>query len=378
MSASAAAADAVVRARRVVVKVGSSVLTQGGVRLDRDHLAHLAGELYDIRAAGRELCIVSSGAVALGMERLGLTARKPGLAWKQAAAALGQSHLIGLWEDAFQAHGILVAQILLTHADLASRRRFLNARHTIEELLGEGALPVINENDSVSVEEIQFGDNDRLAALVTSVIEADLLVLLTDVAGLFDRHPKEPGATLVPLVREVTDDTLRLAGGAGTSVGTGGMRSKMEAARAAARFGVPTVIASGRTRGTLSSLFRGEPQGTLVLPDVSPLAARKHWIAFTLRPAGTVIIDAGAVQALRAGNRSLLPAGVAGVQGEFDVGDPVRVVGPDGTEIARGLASYGARELDRIRGKPSADIEKVLGYRYDDEAIRREDLVLLG
>jgi glutamate 5-kinase len=227
------------------------------------------------------------------------------------------------------------------------------------------------------VEEIQFGDNDRLAALVTSVLEADLLVLLTDVEGLYDRDPREPGAALVPLIREVSDETLRVAGGTTSAVGTGGMRSKIDAARVAARVGVPTVI-SGRRAGTLSALFAGEPRGTLVLPHASPLAARKHWIAYTLRPQGTLTIDEGAVKALGTGRRSLLPAGILEVQGEFDVGDPVRVVTPGGREIARGLASYGARELERIRGKSSADIERILGYRYDDEAIHKEDLVLLG
>jgi glutamate 5-kinase len=365
-------------ARRLVLKVGSAVLTRGGVRFDRSHLIHLAEELHEVRSKGREVCLVSSGAVALGMERLGEKSRKPaGLARKQAAAAIGQCHLVGLWEDAFRDQGVIVAQILLTHADLASRRRFLNARHTLQELLAEAVLPIINENDSVAVEEIQFGDNDRLAALVTSVIEADLLVLLTDVDGLYDRDPKDPGAELVPLVREAGEDAAQRAGGARSAVGTGGMRSKVEAAEAAAHFGVPTVVANGRVPGTLTALFRGEERGTLFLPRESPLNARKHWIAYTLKPTGTVVVDAGAVKALRDGKRSLLPAGVVEVKGEFDVGDPVRVVGPDGAEFARGLASYGARELDRIRGKPSPEIEKVLGYRYDDEAIHRDDLVLL-
>jgi glutamate 5-kinase len=370
--------DCVARARRVVVKIGSSVLTQGGLRIDRGHLGHLAEELHRVRATGREVGVVSSGAIALGVEILGQAARKPGLAAKQAAAAVGQCQLIVLWQDAFRGHGTRVAQVLLTHADLASRQRFLNARHTMNELFAEGVLPIINENDTVAVEEIQFGDNDHLAALVTSLIEADLLVLLTDVDGLYDRDPKETGARLIPVVEEVDDDTLRLAKGAGTLIGTGGMRSKVEAARTAAHFGVPTVVANGRSPGTLSALLRGGETGTLFLPRESPVGARKHWIAFTLRPAGTLVVDPGAVRALREGKRSLLPAGVVEVQGEFDVGDAVRVVGPDGVEIARGLASYGARELERIRGKASSEIERALGYRYDDEAIHRDDLVLLG
>jgi glutamate 5-kinase len=365
------------RARRVVVKIGSGVLTQGGLRIDRAHLGHLAAEIAGVRAGGREVVVVSSGAIALGLEQLGRAARKPGIAPKQAAAAVGQPHLMGLWEDAFREHGVVVAQVLLTHADLASRRRFLNARHTLKELHAEGVLPIINENDTVSVEEIQFGDNDQLAALVTSLVEADLLVLLTDVEGLYDRHPEARGAKLVPVVEEVTDELLAMAGGAGSRVGTGGMRSKVEAARAAAHFGVPTVIASGRAPRTLSRLFAGEAVGTRVLGRAGRLNARKHWIAFALKPAGDVIVDAGAVRALREGKRSLLPAGIVAVRGEFDVGDPVRVLGPGGEEIARGLASYGARELDRIRGRACSDIEGVLGYRYDDEAIHRDDLVLV-
>jgi glutamate 5-kinase len=284
---------------------------------------------------------------------------------------------MGRWERAFAPSKIAVAQVLLTHADLASRRRFLNARHTFNELLAEDVLPIVNENDTVSVEEIQFGDNDRLAALVTSVVEADLLVLLTDVDGLFDRDPTQPGAERVALVENVSEDTLRAAGGAGSAVGTGGMRSKVDAARTAALSGVPTIIANGRTRGSLTRVFAAEDVGTLFLPRPSPLPLRKHWIAYTLKPLGALVVDAGASRALRSGGKSLLPAGIVEVQGEFDVGDPVSVVGTDGREIARGLASYGARELERIRGLASTEIERVLGYRYDDEAIHRDDLVLL-
>ena len=374
---------AAISAKRVVVKVGSGVLTQGGLRIDGAHVQHLACELAKARGVDalgvptREIVLVSSGAVASGLERLGHTTRKPSLAAKQAAAAVGQPHLMGRWEAAFAPHALAVAQILLTHADLASRRRFLNARHTFNELLAERVLPVVNENDTVSVEEIQFGDNDRLAALVTSVVEADLLILLTDVDGLFDRDPKQQGALRVPLVENVTDDTLRVAGGAGSVVGTGGMRSKVDAARTAALSGVPTIIANGRVPGTLTRVLSAEDVGTLFLPRPSPLSARKHWIAYTLKPLGALIVDDGASRALRQGGRSLLPAGVRAVEGEFDVGDAVRVVDGEGREIARGLASYGARELERIRGVASSEIERVLGYRNDDEAIHRDDLVLL-
>jgi glutamate 5-kinase len=371
--------ERVTRVSRIVVKVGSGVLTGGAARVDIDHMAHLAEEIGRMRAGDprRDVVLVSSGAVATGLERLGYAVRKPGLAAKQAAAAVGQPHLMGRWERAFAPSKIAVAQVLLTHADLASRRRFLNARHTFNELLAEDVLPIVNENDTVSVEEIQFGDNDRLAALVTSVVEADLLVLLTDVDGLFDRDPKQPGAERVPLVENVSEDTLRAAGGAGSAVGTGGMRSKVDAARTAALSGVPTIIANGRTRGSLTRVFAAEDVGTLFLPRPSPLPLRKHWIAYTLKPLGALVVDAGASRAVRSGGKSLLPAGIVEVQGEFDVGDPVSVVGTDGREIARGLASYGARELERIRGLASSEIERVLGYRYDDEAIHRDDLVLL-
>lgn len=365
------------RVRRVVVKVGSNVLASAsGLRSAR--VRSLAAELAGIAAANREVVLVTSGAVAAGAARLG--GRRPGLEWRQAAAAVGQPNLMAAYERAFARHDRLVAQVLLTHTDLADRRRYLNARHTLRALLGLGIVPIVNENDTVAVEELQFGDNDNLSALTASLIEADLLVILTDVKGLHTADPKvNPRATLVPVVQ--ADDTV-VARAGGTShggVGTGGMASKVAAARKASAAGTPTIIADGRRRGILAQIF--DPSvavGTLILADGDPLARRKHWIAYTLKPVGTLRLDAGAERALRQGGRSLLPSGVRGVDGRFGVGDCVRCVGPDGREFARGLVNYAAPDVERIMGAHSRDIAARLGYKGSDEIIHRDDLVLVG
>jgi glutamate 5-kinase len=320
--------------------------------------------------------VVSSGAVAAGGARLG--GRRERLEWRQAAAAVGQPSLMATYERAFRRHDRTVAQVLLTHADLADRRRYLNARHTLRTLLGLGTVPIVNENDTVAVEELKFGDNDDLSALTASLVEADLLVILSDVAGLHETDPRhDRAAPLVGLARATDPDVLRIAGPAQSEVGTGGMASKVAAASKAAAAGIPTIIAHGARRGVLAAVFDPAVEvGTLLVAGDGPLARRKHWIAHALRPLGVLHLDDGAVRALAHGGRSLLPSGVRAVEGAFGVGDCVRCVGPDGTEIARGLVNYAAAEVERIKGAHTRDVPRLLGYKGSDEVIHRDDLVV--
>jgi glutamate 5-kinase len=321
--------------------------------------------------------MVSSGAVGLGVRKLGLDGRPRSIPEKQAAAAIGQIDLCRRFERAFARRGRIVGQILLTHGGMADRELFLNARHTLNTLVARGAVPVINENDSVATEELRFGDNDQLAAQVVNLCGAELLVLLTDIDGLHDRDPREPGARPIRELEQVTDAHLELAGGTGSALGSGGMRSKLEAARSASRHGAFTVIADGRRRGALARAAAGEEVGTLVHPAREQISSRKHWIAFSLKPRGALRLDEGAVRALVDRRASLLPAGVVGVEGEFGVGDPVRCLAPDGREVARGLISYGASETRVIMGQRSSRISTLLGYSSGDWVIHRDDLIVL-
>jgi glutamate 5-kinase len=372
------------RARRVVVKLGSRLIdstTGQGDAGQADVVVERAAEIAALRAEGREVVVVSSGAIALGIGPLGFREKPRPIPLKQAAAAIGQSRLMQRWEAAFSPHRVTVAQLLLTHDDMASRLRYLNARHCLLALLEHGMVPVINENDTVSVDEIKFGDNDRLSALVTSLVAADALVILTDVAGLYDRDPSDPLARLIPVVTDIDAQAAPVAAGAGSAVSTGGMRSKVEAARVAGRFGVPTVVAAGRAPGVLTELLSGAPVGTLFVPR-SPLSGRKHWIAYTLNPRGTLVVDAGAREAIVDRKRSLLPSGVREVRGRFEQGEAVAIaMAPAGegspVEFARGLSGYSSEDIDRIKGKRTADIETLLGYRYLDEVVHRDDLVVL-
>ena len=365
------------RVRRVVVKIGSNVLA-GADGLRQARIRALAGEIAAVTAAGRQVVVVSSGAVAAGASRLG--GRRGRLDWRQAAAAVGQPSLMATYERAFRRHERTVAQVLLTHADLSDRRRYLNARHTLRTLLALGAIPIVNENDTVAVEELQFGDNDNLSALTASLVEADLLVILSDVAGVYDADPRDGAdATLIPLARAQDRAIAAAAGPSSSGIGTGGMASKVAAARKAAAAGIPTIVAHGARRGILAAVFDPAVEvGTLLLADGDRLARRKHWIAHTLRPAGTLHLDAGAVRALAQGGRSLLPSGVQAVEGAFGVGDCVRCVGPDGGEVARGLASYAAQDVDRIKGLHTRDVPSVLGHKAGDEIIHRDDLVVVA
>jgi glutamate 5-kinase len=359
-------------AKRVVIKIGSRLLAEDV----EARVGVLAAEARALADRGVQSVIVTSGAIALGVTRLGLAERPKTMPGLQAAAAVGQGRLIHVYERALGAHGLGCGQVLLTHDDVRDRRRYLNARHALGELLRLGAVPVINENDTVSVDEIKFGDNDRLAALVTSIVEADALVILTDVAGLYDGDPNA-GSKLISEVRDIDAEARPVAGGSRSGVGTGGMASKVEAARIAGKFGVITIVASGRRERPVSSLLEGAPDGTVFWPQVSRLQSRKHWIAYALRPAGTLVVDAGARKALTDGKKSLLPSGVKAVRGKFGAGDAVSVADESGAEFARGLCAFDSDEMEKIAGRRSAELESLLGYKSVEEAIHRDDLVLL-
>lgn len=369
--------SALARARRVVIKVGSSLVTDSGKALDTAFLQKLAGEIAALKSAGKEVALVTSGAVATGVLALGI-ARPKEIARKQAAAAVGQSRLMHAYEEAFGKLSIRVAQVLITHEDLAGRARFLNARDTLRALLDFEVLPIFNENDTVAVAEIKVGDNDNLSSLVACLIEADLLILLSDVAGLYDADPrKHADAKRIPIIERIDAGVRRLAGGAGTSAGTGGMITKLEAAERAAASGIPTVIAEGKRPGVLTEIMAGQDVGTLFRAPSGRMGARKHWIAFTLRPTGTLQLDSGAARAVSEGKRSLLPSGVRSVEGRFLRGACVRLCNEAGEELARGLIAYGADEVRRLCGKRSAAIEATLGYTHGDEIVHRDDLVVM-
>ncbi len=364
-------------ARRWVVKVGSALLTDDGRGLDEAMIANLVRQLAELRASGSEVVLVSSGAVAAGIVRLGWSSRPHLIHELQAAAAVGQSVLVQSYETAFKAHGIASAQVLLSHDDITARDRYLNARAALNTLLRLGVIPVINENDTVVTDEIRFGDNDTLAALVANLIDADALLLLTDQEGLFDADPRhQPGATLVSEC-DVHDVALDAMAGEGGALGRGGMVTKLRAARLAARSGTETLIASGRTAGIVASATGGEVVGTWLRTGKRPEAARKQWLASMVKTEGSVELDDGAVRVLRDSGRSLLPVGVRAVTGNFSRGDMVSCRDSVGREVARGLANYGAAETRRIMGSPSAAIEEILGYQGEEELIHRDNLVLV-
>ncbi|MEN8176483.1 MAG: glutamate 5-kinase [Pseudomonadota bacterium] len=364
--------------RRWVVKIGSALLTADGRGLERETLSAWVDQMVAWVRSGGELVIVSSGAVAEGMSRMGWRHRPRTLHHLQAAAAIGQMGLIRAWETCFAKRGLHTAQVLLTHEDLTSRRRYLNARSTLRTLLELGTVPVVNENDTVANEELRFGDNDTLAALVGNLMEADLVVLLTDQPGLYDGDPRHnPDARLIGEAR-VDDPRLdSWAGGSAGGLGRGGMVTKIGAARLAARSGTPTVIASGGQANILEQIARGDSVGTLLIPSQAPETARKRWLASHLRVRGTLALDPGAVRVLRDSGKSLLAVGVKRVSGDFERGEVVSCVDEDGREVARGLANYSAGESRRIQGQPSSRIESILGYIDDEELIHRDNLVLI-
>jgi len=365
-------------AGRIIVKVGSSLVTNEGRGLDNAAIARWAAQISSLRSLGKEVVLVSSGAIAEGMLRLGFTARPTDIHELQACAACGQMGLAQIYETSFRTHGVKTAQVLLTHADLADRERYLNARSTLTTLLRLGVVPIINENDTVVTDEIKFGDNDTLGALVANLIEADALVILTDQKGLFSSDPrKDPNARLIEQAQAGEASLEAMAGGAGSNIGSGGMLTKVLAARRAARSGAHTVIAWGREDNVLVRLAQGEAIGTQLNAPTARLTARRQWMVDHLHTAGELVLDAGAVQKLAREGKSLLPIGVVAVRGEFGRGALVTCMGEDGRAIARGLTNYSSSEVKRIMRHPSSEIEGILGYVEASELVHRDNMVLL-
>lgn len=365
-------------ARRIVVKIGSALLTNGGRGLDLAGITGWVEQIAGARRSGIHMTLVSSGSVAEGMSRLGWNIRPHALHELQAAASVGQMGLVRTYESLFRQHGLHTAQILLTHDDLSNRQRYLNARSTLLTLLKLGVVPIINENDTVATEEIRFGDNDTLGALVANLLDAELLIILTDQQGLYERDPTlDPNAQLVSQASINDERLIAMVGDSLSGVGRGGMITKLRAGRLASRSGAATVIAAGRAPGVISRVIGGENLGTFLVPDVSPLLARKRWLAGQLKLKGRLMVDAGAARVLQDSGRSLLPIGVTAVEGDFDRGDLVACVDPQQREIARGLVNYGATESRKLIRQPSSRIEALLGYVDEPELIHRDNLVLV-
>ena len=373
-----AATSRVASARRLVVKVGSSLVTNEGRGIDHAAVGRWAEQIAALRRSGKEIVLVSSGAIAEGMQRLGWSERPAAIHELQAAAAVGQMGLVQAYEAAFSRFDLHTAQVLLTHEDLADRRRYLNARSTLFTLIALGVIPIINENDTVTTDEIRLGDNDTLGALVTNLVEADVLVLLTDQPGLYTSDPrKDSSATLLASARAGDPALEEIAGGTGSALARGGMLTKVLAAKRAARSGASTVIADGREEAVLVRLAAGEAIGTQLVAETMTLAARKQWLADHLRTAGRLTLDAGAARALTRDGKSLLPIGVVACEGAFERGEVVACLDAEGREIARGLINYSAAETKRILRKSSSEIAAILGYVDDSELIHRNNLVIL-
>ncbi|MCD5390718.1 glutamate 5-kinase [candidate division NPL-UPA2 bacterium] len=364
--------------RRVVIKVGTALIGSPTGGLNFGRMEKLVDEVAALLRSRVEVILVTSGAIGAGMKELGLKARPKTIPQKQAAAAVGQSRLMHLYEQLFQKRDYLVAQILLTQDDFNDRRRYLNARHTLMTLLKFKVIPIINENDSVAVEEIKFGDNDTLSALVTNLIEADLLILLSDIDGLYTADPhKKREARLIPVVEGIDSRMEELAGGAGLPASTGGMYTKLQAAKMVTGSGLSMVIANGNTSQVIQRILGGEEVGTLFLPKGEKIASRKRWIAFTLPRQGRIFIDQGAKEALKLKGKSLLPSGIVRVKGKFSGGDVVSIIDGNDREFARGLSNYSGEEVDEIKGVKTKDIQSILGYKPYDEVVHRDNLVIL-
>ncbi len=362
--------------KRVVIKIGSGVISNTA-GLEKSQIEAIAKDVCGLLDRDLEVIIVSSGAVAAGKGQLGIVGRPQTIPQKQAAAAIGQTRIIRDYKETFQGLNYNVAQVLLTRDDLSNRRRYLNARNTVMTLLEYGVTPIVNENDTVVVEEIRFGDNDNLSALVTTLVEADLLIILSDVDGFYDRDPTDdPTAQLIPIIERVTPDIEALGGNSSGDLGTGGMSTKLKAAKRAALSGVGTLIVNGRTPDILKRIFSGEDVGSYFLPAQSKLTAKKHWIAFSKKPRGKLLVDEGGQRAIVKTGKSLLPSGICGVEGGFERGDAVRLCNRDGEEFARGVISYSLAETLQIMGKQCAEIKETLGYKYRDEVVSRDNLVL--
>ncbi len=366
------------KCKRVVIKIGSAVLTSSR-GLDRVVIHRISDQIAELISSGREVVIVSSGAISSGMKKLGMNERPKDMPAKQATAALGQSFLMQAWEEAFDKYEILVAQILLTGEDLADRKRYLNARNTLETLIEWKVVPVVNENDTVITNEIKFGDNDQLSVLIAGLIGAELIINLTDIEGLFDSDPRQnPEAKLIPVVHQVDENLLACASNQCTAFGTGGMMSKLLAARKALSIGIPMIIAPGKKRDVILDIFSGMDIGTLFVPHGRIYYGKKVWLAHLPYPSGDLVIDSGAVKALTEQGKSLLPVGVKEVRGTFDEGAPVRCVDEKtGNVVAIGLTNYKSTEIEKIKGRHTRDIEKILGHKHYDEIIHRNNLALL-
>lgn len=363
--------------KRVVIKIGSGVISTAD-GLDEAMISRLANDICALRKRGIEVLLVSSGAVAAGCNSLGIEGRPRTIPQKQAAAAIGQPRIMRAYKEIFKSHNLVAAQVLLTRDDLSNRRRYLNAHNTLDTLFEYGVTPIVNENDTVVVEEIRFGDNDNLSALVASLMEADLLLILSDIDGFYSGDPGcDKDARLLPLIERITPEIEAMAGSSRGHLGTGGMQTKLQAAQKAGLAGVPTLIVNGRDLGILGRVFDGEEVGSLFLPSASRLNARKRWIALSMQPNGRIILDDGAVKALTEAGKSLLPTGIIAVEGEFERGDAVHICDRNATPFAIGVANYTCLELDQIKGHRCAEIEQILGYQYRDEAVYRDNLVLI-
>jgi len=369
--------DILKNARKILVKIGSGVLTVPG-GIDQSIIENLVDEIADLSTGGLQFVMVSSGAIASGKSRIGFSGKSQSLPQKQAMAAIGQGNLMEVYSKSFGKHGVIVAQMLLTMSDLTDRRRFLNTRNTLRTLMEWKVIPIINENDTVSVDEIKFGDNDTLASMMANIMEATLLVNLTNTEGLYDRNPRSSSskATLIPLVREITDEIEAAASSEADPVGMGGMKSKVLAARKVTAFGIPCIIAPGKKRGVLHDIFEGKEIGTLFLPTEQHMKSKKYWIAFTLRSRGKVYLDEGAARAITDKGKSLLPSGIIGTEGEFSVGDPVTCVDIKGITIAKGLVNYSAADVNKIKGLKTSHIAQVLGSKPYDEIIHRDNMAV--
>lgn len=363
--------------KRLVIKIGSNILASAEQGLNTRRLRSITKDISEMMDRGHEVVIVSSGAVAAGLKKLGLKGKPHDIKLKQAAAAIGQSSLMWAYEHNFAEFKKKVAQVLLTREDIVNRVRYINAKNTLLTLISYGVIPLINENDPVAVDEIKFGDNDMLAALAAGLVEADMLIIMSDVDGLYTKNPGRKGAEIIRSVKKITSDIEKLAGGRGSAVGTGGMYSKLLAAKQANDHGIPVVIINGRKAGLLTKLMDGKKVGTYFEPKKQRMSSKKGWIAYGVRAKGTIYLDDGAVNALLKMGRSLLPSGIAKVEGNFDVGDYIRCLNKGGKKIAKGLTNYSSEDLEKIKGKKTSDIEKALGYKYSDEVIHRDNLVVV-
>jgi glutamate 5-kinase len=362
--------------KKIVIKIGSAVLTENGV-LHRPAIDRLAADIALLRKKGYQTIVISSGAIASGVGKMGLSRKPVSIPQKQAVAAIGQGSLIYAYEEAFSAHQLLVAQILLTRDDLTNRQRYLNSRNTLVTLLEWGIIPIINENDTVAVDEIKFGDNDNLSALIAHLIDSDLLIVLTDTDGLYDRDPREdPQARLIPVVERIDGQIMGFTSNYSGQWGLGGMRSKIMAARKVTASGIPVIVTNGRTAGVLREIIKGKPMGTLFLPQRPTLSRRKHWIAFTLKPKGEIMVDEGAQKALMERGKSLLPSGILEVRGRFGIGACIRLLDINSKILGKGLVNYSSSDIRKIQGLKTSEIEKRLEYKYSDEVVHRDNMVI--